>query len=225
LTYQTIKPGDTLPEIATANQTTVGDLMRANRRQIGNRNLPGDGKWNIGSFSYSNERGGAQQAKSPDDADRIQLSRLYKSKNIYVAAMNRAGLDLNNALLATVYLDMFNQSPTSAQNLLKSENLKYLKENGITIETMKEWRFRGFVNAETGQRWRYPNGSIAGGNEKSGLAKIAHQNAQRKYHQVELLRLPAERELLIGKPARCSPRFNSAIIFPSIETDKPFPKF
>ena len=144
---------------------------------------PGDGKWNIGSFSYSNERAGAQQAKSPEDADRIQLTKLYKNKDVYVAAMNKSGLDPNNALLATVYLDMYNQSPTSAQNLLKPENLKYLKENGINIETMKEWRFRGFVNAETGQRWRYANGSLAGGNEKSGLAKIAHQNAQRKHNR------------------------------------------
>jgi len=34
-----VKPGDTLSEIAKAKHTTVGDLMRANPGQIGNRNL------------------------------------------------------------------------------------------------------------------------------------------------------------------------------------------
>lgn len=68
--------------------------------------------------------------------------------------MNKAGLDPDNALLATVYLDMFNQSPTSAKLLLKPENLRYLKENGISIETMKGWRYRGFINHETGNNGR-----------------------------------------------------------------------
>jgi LysM repeat protein len=35
----TVKPGDTLSDIAKAKHTTVGDIMRANPKQIGNRNL------------------------------------------------------------------------------------------------------------------------------------------------------------------------------------------
>lgn len=33
--------------------------------------------------------------------------------------------------------------------------LDYVKQSGITPETMKEWRFRGYVNHDTGQRWTY----------------------------------------------------------------------
>ncbi|MBA4124673.1 MAG: LysM peptidoglycan-binding domain-containing protein [Acidobacteria bacterium] len=300
----TVKPGDTLSEIAKAKHTTAGDLLRANPKQIGNRNLiypgqkliiptgvnqsvptdrktppidkptqpvphkpiettppqvenkpkieqpnvnnqqpkvvttgnlkiaqinlddflspekgsnagyailignaegnrtpegyfrpsyyghrdPGDGKWNIGSFSYSNERGGAQKAKSPEDADRIQLGRLYKNKDVYAAAMNKAGLDPNNALLATVYLDMYNQSPTSAELLLKPENLKYLKENGVTIETMKEWRYRGFINPETGKqringRGKSAGGNLASGDLRDGYAGLANRTALKKYNR------------------------------------------
>ena len=149
---------------------------------------PGDGKWNIGSFSYSNDRGGAQKAASPEDADRIQLGRLYKNKDAYVAAMNKAGLDPNNALLATVYFDMYNQSPTSAELLLKPDNLKYLKDNGITIETMKEWRYRGFINPDTGKQRNNSRGKLAGGNLASGnlndgYAGLANRNAQKKYNR------------------------------------------
>ncbi|MBA2726619.1 MAG: LysM peptidoglycan-binding domain-containing protein [Parachlamydiaceae bacterium] len=39
MTHQTLKAGDTLSEIAKAKKTTVGELMRANPGQIGNRNL------------------------------------------------------------------------------------------------------------------------------------------------------------------------------------------
>jgi LysM repeat protein len=39
LNTYTVKAGDTLSEIAKAKQTSVGDIMRANRGQIGNRNL------------------------------------------------------------------------------------------------------------------------------------------------------------------------------------------
>ncbi|MBA4185830.1 MAG: LysM peptidoglycan-binding domain-containing protein, partial [Acidobacteria bacterium] len=35
----TVKPGDTLSEIAKAKHTTAGAIMRANPKQIGNRNL------------------------------------------------------------------------------------------------------------------------------------------------------------------------------------------
>ncbi len=39
MTHQTFKAGDTLSEIAKAKKTTVGELMRANPGQIGNRDL------------------------------------------------------------------------------------------------------------------------------------------------------------------------------------------
>jgi LysM repeat protein len=35
----TVKPGDTLADIAKAKHATVGNLLRANPKQIGNRNL------------------------------------------------------------------------------------------------------------------------------------------------------------------------------------------
>ncbi|HEV8158402.1 MAG TPA: LysM peptidoglycan-binding domain-containing protein, partial [Pyrinomonadaceae bacterium] len=38
-TDYTVKAGDTLSEIAKAKHTTVGEIMRANAGQIGNRNL------------------------------------------------------------------------------------------------------------------------------------------------------------------------------------------
>ncbi len=167
---------------AEGNRLPNGGFVRPN--YYGHRD-PGDHKWNIGSFSYSNERGG-QKANSPEDADRIQLRKLSKEKDVYVAAMKKAGLDPNNSLLATVYLDSFNQSEKAARLLLKPQNLEYIKKNGITIETMREWRFRGFVNKETGQRWRYESGGLAGGSGKIGLAGVARQRYGRPVTEEEI---------------------------------------
>jgi LysM repeat protein len=113
---------------------------------------PGDKKHNLGSFSY-NPRGSGQVAKTPEEADRIYLGVLASRRAGYEKAVKAAGLDPDNSLLASTYFDAANQSPRAGEKMLAQ--LDYVKKNGITPETMKEWRFRGYVNHETGQRWAY----------------------------------------------------------------------
>ncbi len=113
---------------------------------------PGDKKHNLGSFSY-NPRGSGQVAKTPEEADRIYLGVLASRRAGYEKAVRAAGLDPNNSLLASTYFDASNQSPRAGEKMLLQ--LDYVKKNGVTPETMKEWRFRGYVNHETGQRWAY----------------------------------------------------------------------
>lgn len=156
---------------AEGNRTSNGGFTR---NYYGHPD-PGDGKWNIGSFSYSNARGG-KFASSPEEADKIQLQKLYKTKPAYEAAMKKAGLDPNNALLAATYFDAFNQSERAASKMLEPANLAYLQKNGVSIETMKEWRAGGYINLETNQRWLQNGGKVGG-----GLARIANGRTQKKY--------------------------------------------
>lgn len=133
---------------AEGNRTPKGGYTKSYKGHTD----PGDKKHNLGSFSY-NPRGSGQVAKTPEEADKIYLGVLASRRTGYEKAVRSAGLDPNNSLLASTYFDASNQSPRAGEKMLAQ--LDYIKKNGITPETMKEWRFRGYVNHETGQRWAY----------------------------------------------------------------------
>lgn len=160
---------------AEGNRTADGGFVKPN--YYGHRD-PGDGLWNVGSFSRANARfPDSPPARSPEEADKMHLQHMQRAKAKYADAMKKAGLDPNNALLASVYFDAFNQSERAAAKMLAPENLEYLKGKEISIETMKQWRVGGFINLQTGERWRNANGSPVGG----GLAKIADRETMKKY--------------------------------------------
>jgi LysM repeat protein len=139
---------------------------------------PGDKLWNIGSFSRANARfPGQKTANSPEEADVMHLQSLQIEKTRYVNAMKSVGLDPNNALLASTYFDAANQSVRAAHKMLEPQNLRLLAQNGTSIESMKQWRYTGYINPETGQRWLNDKGKPVGG----GLADIANDSALKKY--------------------------------------------
>lgn len=159
---------------AEGNRTTDGGFVKPN--YYGHKD-PGDGLWNIGSFSRANARfPNLPPARSPEEADKMHLQHMQQAKTNYVNAMKKAGLDPNNALLASVYFDAFNQSERAAGKMLAPENLEYIKGRELSVETMKEWRVGGFINLQTGQRWKNGDGSPVGG----GLAKIASRDTMKK---------------------------------------------
>jgi murein DD-endopeptidase MepM/ murein hydrolase activator NlpD len=129
---------------------------------------PGDKKPNIGSFSYNASRG-LGNATTPEAADKVELKGLNSARANYESKVRAAGLDPNNSLLASTFFDEHIQSPRSANRLLRPDVLKYIKENGISPETMKEARFRSWVNPETGNLYR----TAKGGYEAGGFRTIA----------------------------------------------------
>ncbi len=160
---------------AEGNRTAEGGFVKPN--YYGHPD-PGDGLWNMGSFSRANARfPNLPPARSPEEADKMHLQHIQQAKANYVNAMKKVGLDPNNALIASVYFDAFNQSERAAGKMLSPENLGYLKGKELSIETMKEWRVGGFINLQTGQRWKNATGTPVGG----GLAKIASRGTMKKY--------------------------------------------
>jgi LysM repeat protein len=136
---------------------------------------PGNGVANSGSFSLQHAAG-----MTPEQADARQLARLSRQIPAFETAARAAGLDPNNAALATAYLDLYNQSPTAAARFV--DQLDYLNTNGVSADTLVDLRVRSFVNQETGERFRLPGGGQAGG----GFVNIARQTLGRE---------PTEREV------------------------------
>jgi murein DD-endopeptidase MepM/ murein hydrolase activator NlpD len=129
---------------------------------------PGDSKPNIGSFSYNAGRG-LGNATTPEGADKTELTELNRLRPGYESKVKAAGLDPSNSLLASTFFDESVQSPRSAQRLLRPDILNYLKTNGISAETMKEARFRSWINPETGNLYRNAKGNY----EAGGFRNIA----------------------------------------------------
>ncbi|QQR45081.1 LysM peptidoglycan-binding domain-containing protein [Myxococcus xanthus] len=109
---------------------------------------PGNAKHNRGSFSY---QGGG--ANSPSHADEIWNRELGRVTPQYQRAAERAGLDPNNALLASTFYDLHTQSPRAAQNFLNRELPRLAQDpRGVTAEALVDAR----VNA-----YRTDNGQIS----------------------------------------------------------------
>jgi hypothetical protein len=104
---------------------------------------PGNGKHNLGSFSYQHG------AASPEHADALQLQRMYP----YIAAMqtfaNDHGMSLS-ALELVAGIDLATQAPLAAQNYLA--NLKEAKAQGFAgMEAIFEARSYSYINPYNGQ--------------------------------------------------------------------------
>ncbi len=123
---------------------------------------PGDKKPNIGSFSYNASRG-LGGATTPEAADKVELQGLNSARTKYEAKVKAAGLDPSNSLLAATFFDEHIQSPRSAGRLLRPDVLQYIKENGISPETMKEARFKSWINPETGSLYKTDKGNYEAG--------------------------------------------------------------
>lgn len=111
---------------------------------------PGNGVWNMGSFSYQHG------ANSPDEADRKQLARL-KNQAIELrqkAATYQIQLDLEEELNG---IDLANQAPLAALGREGYiDRLAQAYQMGLLGPEAILWaRVRSFINPDTGQ-WNAP---------------------------------------------------------------------
>jgi len=111
---------------------------------------PGNGVWNLGSFSYQHG------ADSPEAADEKQLARLERqTKTIRTkAAAQPLELSLEEELNA---IDLANQAPLAAlDNGGYIERLKQAKDRGLVGSEAVLWaRTQSYRNPRTG-RWEAP---------------------------------------------------------------------
>ncbi|ATB45001.1 LysM peptidoglycan-binding domain-containing protein [Corallococcus macrosporus] len=120
------------------NRTPSGGFTAS----YGGHTDPGNAKHNRGSFSY---QGGG--ASSPSHADEIWNRELGRVTPQYQAAAQRAGLDPNNALLASSFYDLHTQSPRAAQNFLNRELPRLAQDpRGVTPEALVDARVNAFRN-------------------------------------------------------------------------------
>lgn len=106
---------------------------------------PGNGKTNVGTFSYQHG------AASPAQADRQQLQEFKRVQPQYENACRKAGLDPSNPLLAATFFDLYNQAPAAAMNkggLL--DQLPSLARKGVTAENLAQARYQSFYDPDKG---------------------------------------------------------------------------
>lgn len=130
---------------------------------------PGNGVWNLGTFSYQHG------ANSPQEADRLQIQRLEGQANQIVQHAHSSGVSLSFAGLMNA-VDLANQAPRAAlgsQNFI--DHLKTAKEEGLSEnEAILEARTRSFVNPATGQ-WNAPGL----GNTEAGIRRDQWRRMER----------------------------------------------
>ena len=151
---------------AEGTRTPSGGTTRA----YGGHIDPGNAAANRGSFSLQNAG-----AVTPNRADQIQLGRLAALRPGYEAAARAAGLDPNDATLATAYFDLHNQSPSAARRFLSQ--IGTLASTGVTPQSVADLRFHSFVDRTTGRRFEGAGG---------GFANIARNNLGRAPSEAEV---------------------------------------
>ncbi|TVQ18518.1 MAG: hypothetical protein EA367_14455 [Leptolyngbya sp. DLM2.Bin15] len=111
---------------AEGTRTVTGDRTPA---YYGHRD-PGNGVWNLGTFSYQH---GAQ---SPEEADQRQLARLYRQTQLLRSLAGRRNLDLTQEVIING-IDLANQAPLAA-----------LSDEGGYVDRLQEAYRRGHRGAD-----------------------------------------------------------------------------
>jgi hypothetical protein len=111
---------------------------------------PGNGKWNLGTFSYQHG------ADSPEEADQKQLDRLKQQAQTLQQQAQTYGLALSLAEELNG-LDLANQSPRAALSRGGYiDRLKEARDRGLQNEEAILWaRTRAFLDPDT-NRWNAP---------------------------------------------------------------------
>ena len=111
---------------------------------------PGNGVWNMGTFSYQHG------ASSAAEADRKQLQRLQSQSQVLKRRAANQGLNLNLEQ-ALNGIDLANQSPLASigrvgyiERLVEAQNMGYEGFEAIVVA-----RTRSYINPDT-QRWNAP---------------------------------------------------------------------
>lgn len=110
---------------------------------------PGNYAWNQGTFSYQHG------AKSPEEADKVQLARLARQAQELLQLAQKKGLDLTKAEILNG-IDLANQAPLAALDRGYIDWLVTAKKMGLKGHEAILWaRTRSFIDPDTG-RWNAP---------------------------------------------------------------------
>lgn len=111
---------------------------------------PGNGVWNLGTFSYQHGAG------SPSEADAKQLRRLRRQAEIILRGAQRRNMAMSLAEVLNA-IDLANQSPRAALNRGGyMDRLKQARDMGMRGSEAILWaRTRSYLDPDT-NRWRAP---------------------------------------------------------------------
>jgi hypothetical protein len=138
---------------AEGTRTADGSKTRAYRGHVD----PGNGVWNLGSFSFQHCREARYNCSTPEEADEHQLRRLQQQAEVLRQRASALGMELNLEEELNG-IDLANQAPLAAlgQPEAYPEHLARAKQMGLSGEkAILEGRVWGYWNARS-QRWDAP---------------------------------------------------------------------
>ena len=116
---------------------------------------PGNGRWNLGSFSYQHCTDYSPPCSTPEEADTRQLQRLRQQSMELQRQARAMGLQLTTEELLNG-LDLANQAPLAALDRGYLDWLKQARERGKSGPEAILWaRVRSFIDPDT-QQWNAP---------------------------------------------------------------------
>ncbi|GEM_PF-3557359 len=137
-----LSSADSVLSIAIGNAEGNRTVDGRKTKSYGSHTDPGNGKTNLGNFSYQAYQN--PNVKTPEQADQAQLGVLRSFQPKYEAACRKAGLDPNNPRLQAAFFDLANQcSPkiferflarlpqTMAGKPITTENLIAARHNAL----------------------------------------------------------------------------------------------
>lgn len=170
---QTSRPGATATRIARQVELFAGGSNSLVARTVGHaegtRSVeggktrayrghtdPGNGVWNLGSFSFQHCQEAAYQCSKPEEADVYQLRRLQQQSQSILYQANRAGLQLTTVEHLNG-IDLANQAPLAALgNPGYVALLQDAQTRGLQGEEAVLWaRLYSYWNPQT-QSWDAP---------------------------------------------------------------------
>ncbi|MDY6938258.1 MAG: S-layer homology domain-containing protein [Cyanobacteriota bacterium] len=132
-------PGSIAIGMAEGTRTVDG---RPTANYAGHRD-PGNGKWNLGTFSYQHG------APNPQEADMLQLQRLYPHVVALEQTAEAYGIELS-VMELVAGVDLANQAPLATPHYIGWLQRAY--NSGYTgLEAILEARSYSFINPDTGR--------------------------------------------------------------------------
>ncbi len=169
---------------AEGTRTTSGKRTRA---YYGHTD-PGNGVWNMGTFSYQHG------AKSPQEADKKQLKRLQAQGKTMANQANEAELTMTLGEMLNG-LDLANQSPRAAlEQGGYVDRLAQAKEKGMKNSDAIVWaRTYSYLDPKT-QRWNAPGlGNTFNGIQRDQNRR--HDAIAQAFHQYQVQREDTDQPL------------------------------
>ncbi len=172
-----LSSADSVLSVAIGNAEGNRTVDGAKTRSYGSHIDPGNGKKNLGNFSYQAYQN--PNVKTPEQADQAQLGVLRSFQPKYEAACRKAGIDPNNPRMQAAFFDLANQCSPKIWGRFLERLPQTMAGKPMTVENLIKAR----VNAMSDD-----NGNFTATGLKNPTKAMADQTRRMRAMEAVLVR-------------------------------------